>query len=344
VGELSTALAMPARIEFGELMPRGHMGRADLHAPSVYLASLSEGSRRAMKGALQIIADIVSSGRCDWQTLPWGELRFQHTQAIRTSLAEKFAVGYARKILSALRGCLKAAWRLGQIPTDEYQRAVDIEPIRGSRQLKGRQIKTRELDKLFEVCEKDKTLFGIRDTAILSMLFGGGLRRREMATFQLEDYDEEGGEVKVAKGKGNKERTTYAGRDTRDAMDDYLKVRGRDAGPMFLPIRSGRARKDGTKPTARFEMRQMNDQAIWDIIQKRVAQAGIDSLSPHDFRRSMISELIDLGVDLSTIQKIVGHANINTTAGYDRRPERAKKAAAELLRHRGGKGNAIRRR
>ena len=82
---------------------------ADRDPAVVYLARLAPGSRRTMRQALDTVANILSSGHEDSQTLAWAALRYQHTQAVRTALAERYAPATANKMLAALRGVLREA-------------------------------------------------------------------------------------------------------------------------------------------------------------------------------------------------------------------------------------------
>ncbi len=75
----------------------------------------------------------------------------------------------------------------------------------------------------------------------------------------------------------------------------------------------------------------LNPDAVLKIVKKRALQAGIESFSPHDFRRTFCSDLLDAGVDLVTVQKLAGHASPETTAKYDRRGEETKRRAVQCL-------------
>jgi hypothetical protein len=97
-----------------EVMPESALVRYEILPPdenpaAVYLASLSPSSRRSMQTALDLMAGLLTSGRCDALSLHWGALRFQHCAAVRSALAERYAPASANRRLAALRGVLKAA-------------------------------------------------------------------------------------------------------------------------------------------------------------------------------------------------------------------------------------------
>lgn len=294
----------------------------DRHPAAVYLARLAAGSRRTMGGALDVVAGLLTSYRCDKATLDWGALRYQHTAAVRALLADLYAPATANKILAALRGVLKEAWRLGYMEAEEYHRAADLPTIRGTTVPRGRAVSSGEMRLLFEACRHDNTPAGKRDAALITILYGCGLRRSEVVALDLADYEAETGALKVRSGKGNKGRVSYAGAGgSRAAIAAWLACRGKGPGPLFCPVNKGGS----------VTLRRMTDQAVRKILIKRAKEAGVASFSPHDLRRTMIGDLLDAGADISTVQRLAGHSNVTTTARYDRRGEAAKRKAAELL-------------
>lgn len=273
-----------------------------------------------MRAALDEIAGMVQPGS-DARSFPWQALRYEHTQAIRARLAERYAPATANKMLSALRGVLKACWRLGYVSAEEYQRACDIPSVRGTRLPRGRALTQGELRALFEACHQEGGAQGMRDAALLAILYGGGLRRSEVVALDLEDYSPGDGALTVRRGKGNKERIVYLAGGAKRAVEAWLEARGNAPGPLLCPIR-----KNGT-----IELRRMTAQAVLLVLQRLACKAHIPAFSPHDLRRSFISHLLDAGADIATVQKLAGHAQVTTTARYDRRGEEAKRGAVELL-------------
>ena len=290
----------------------------DKNAAAVYLARLGNGSRRTMRQALDTIAGIVSSGSADALSLPWHELRFQHTAALRSELAERYRPATTNKMLSALRGVLKTAWRLGQLDADSYRRAADLPSVNGTTLPAGRSLTSGEIAALLNTCGAEQGAKGIRDAALIGVLYSG-LRRAEVVGLDLADWDAAGA-LRVL-GKGRKERLVPLVNGARLALGDWLLIRGDEPGPLFLPVRKG----------GMVMRRRLTTQAIYHILVTRAEQAGIDALSPHDFRRTVAGDLLDAGADLVAVQKILGHASPTTTARYDRRPESAKASAMDRL-------------
>lgn len=287
-----------------------------------YLATLrSDQSRRSMAKALGVIAELVSSGTTtDPEEIPWHQLRNPHTQAVATALAERFAPSTANQRLSALRGALKAAWRAGLMDSDAYARATDVSSVRGYREPSGRALDAGELVALFTSCARDTPPVGARDAAVLALLAGAGLRRTEAAALDLIDVHFEACELRVI-GKGNRERVVPLQNGTLDALVDWVAVRGREPGPLLLAVTGGRA----------LTAMRLSGDALLRICQRRAVRAQVRNFSPHDLRRTFASSLLDAGADISAVQQLLGHASVVTTQRYDRRGERAKRQAAELV-------------
>jgi len=317
VGDLTPAPLAP------ELLPAPTAPSVplDQNPAAVYLARLAPGSRRTMRGALDTIASLLTAGRLDAEDLPWHKLRYQHTAAVRAALTEKYAPATANKHLAALRGVLKEAWRLVLMESDDYHRAVDLPGVKGSTLPKGRALSSGEIRALFDACA-DGTPGGARDAALVAALYGAGLRRSESVALDLADYEPSGGALAVREGKGRKARYAYLPAGGRAAMDAWIEVRGDEPGPLLCPVR-----KDGL-----VTVRRMSAQAVLHALRKRQELApGVAPFSPHDLRRTFIGDLLDAGADLAAAQRLAGHAQVGTTARYDRRPEEMKRRAAELL-------------
>ena len=332
-----------------------------------------------MAGRLRQVAALL--GHPDHVSVPWHLLRYQHVAALRAKLSELgLAPATVDLTLSALRGVARAAFNLELMGGDDYQRIRNVGSVRGERLPAGRAVSQGELSALMDACMADEGPAGVRDAAIIGLMYAaGGMRRSEVVALDCEDYAPDRTEIKV-RGKGGKERLAYVDNGAEDALNDWLIIRqaaelgrtgfpacqgrrgrrraekpdlprrgrglgrtgfpacqgrqgrrraekpdlprgeGRATGPLFVPINGGSAAvaaddgSSGVLPAA-----------------KARASAGVRQVSPHDLRRSCVSDLLDAGADISTVSRLVGHASVQTSARYDRRGEAAKRKAVSLL-------------
>jgi site-specific recombinase XerD len=288
---------------------------------ATYLARLAPGSRRGQLAALNTVALLINKSAADAQGINWASLTYAQTAAVRATLAERYAPNTTKRMLAALRGVLKESWRLGQMTYDDYARAADIAPVRGQLPPRGRALNEAELEALFRGCQADPTTAGIRDAAILGLLYGIGLRRSELVRLDVADFDSGDG-VLTIKGKGRQARSVYVVEETRTVLDRWLRVRGIVTGPMFFPL---------TK-SGHLVPKRLTCEGIAQILTKRARAANVERFSCHDLRRSFVTNLLDAGADLAVVQKLAGHRQISTTAIYDKRGEAAKLKAVELVR------------
>jgi len=125
---------------------------ADQRPARVYLARLAPGSRPAQAAALATMAAMLAGEGTSPDLLPWGQLRYQHTAALRQLLAERYAPATVNRHLAALRGVLREAHRLGQMGAEDYYRAADVAAVKGDRLPAGRAVAGGELRALFAAC------------------------------------------------------------------------------------------------------------------------------------------------------------------------------------------------
>jgi integrase/recombinase XerD len=322
-------------LQQGEIIPvtSGKQPPADRHPALVYLASVAPGTRPSVRSGLQVVAEILSGGRCDLFTMPWASLRAQHTMALRAELAARYAHGTANKMLAYVKGVLRASWQLELIDTDSYHRARDIKAVRGESLPRGRAVTQGELRALLEACyrtwqsDKHHSPLHERDAAFIAVLYGSCLLRPEAAALDVGDYDPSTGSLRIRAGKGNKARVAYTSAGERSLLDAWLRARAvaapgsERAGALFCPVLRG----------GHIRMRHMDPRTILEALQRRAREAGVAHLTPHDLRRSMIGDLLDAGADLATVQRLAGHSGPGTTSRYDRRGEATRARAAELL-------------
>ena len=165
-------------------------------------------------------------------------------------------------------------------------------------------LKDDELNKLFSVCKYD-TAINQRNSVIIELLYATGIRVSELVNIRLSDIDLNERIIKVL-GKGSKERLVIFNNHTKKAIDIYLN----DGYHIFNKVNSGYLilNKDGNKLSERY---------VRNIINKLVINAGLDiKISPHTFRHTFATDMLEDGSDLMTVKELLGHESLNTTSIY----------------------------
>jgi site-specific recombinase XerD len=199
-------------------------------------------------------------------------------------------------------------------------RVAGVRDVKGERDIHGRHIALEEFQVLLTTCAHDPTPAGVRDATLFTMAWSTGMRRSEIAGLKMADVQEKQAQYTLqVQGKGNKVRRAYLQRGAASWLTAWLRHRGHDLGAVFCPIRKG------GKLVAN---RGITEAALAAILGKRRRQAALaEPLTWHDFRRTFAGNLLDAGVDLVTVQKLLGHSSPVTTSNYDRRGEATKQKA-----------------
>lgn len=165
-----------------------------------------------------------------------------------------------------------------------------------------------EVFRLLERPEKEK-LSGVRDLAVLEILYSCGFRVSEVESLNVSSIDFDERLIKVT-GKGDKERIVPVGRQALTAVTDYIhatrdirKKLGYDSqdGPLFLNIKGGR----------------LSVRSIGRIVKRYACESGLTSdISPHSMRHTFATHMLDGGADLRSVQELLGHVNLSTTQKY----------------------------
>jgi site-specific recombinase XerD len=283
------------------------------------LAADSAESARAMRRCLGKIAALwAGSGEDEvvtGESRAWWLLRYEHTVRIRTLLmGQGWAPSTVNQHLTALRQVLKECRRLGLMSAEDFILATDIKGAKGHRESPRRTVHADERARLLAVCVgmEDPPVIGIRDAALVAFLYSTGCRREEAASALIERYDAGVRTLRVI-GKGDKERTVVITPAAVPHLERWLVLLGERQGPMFRPVNK----------SGRIGNRHIGPRDVGRRVNIRRVEAGLVPLSTHDLRATFAGSFLDEGGDLPQLQRVMGHANVNTSAGYDHRGDAA---------------------
>jgi integrase/recombinase XerC len=148
---------------------------------------------------------------------------------------------------------------------------------------------------------------GLRDRAILEVLYSAGLRVAELASLNVESWDADAGVLRVF-GKGRKERFAPIGRYAARALSNWLAVREPDPRAPAIQQAALFLNKRGRRLTTR---------SVGRLLEKYIRQTGLDKVTtPHTLRHSFATHLLDGGADLRSVQELLGHKSLTTTQIY----------------------------
>ena len=220
-------------------------------------------------------------------------------RARRTPAGRPYAPATVARTLVSVRGLHRFLVREGLATQDPSTQVTGPRPRRPL----PKALSVEQVERLLAAPPAD-TPAGLRDRAMLELLYASGLRISELVDLDVDDVDTARRSVRCV-GKGDLERVVPLGRTAAAAVEAW-KVRGR---PAFAP----------TTPALFCNRRggRLTRQGGWKIIKRHADAAGLgDAVSPHTLRHSFATHLLDGGADVRVVQELLGHANVNTTQIY----------------------------
>ncbi|KIQ07457.1 tyrosine-type recombinase/integrase [Pseudomonas simiae] len=291
---------------------------------TLYLTRLAPSSQLTMRYVLQDAADRLGFEDINLEDIDWHLLQPEHVIALVAALREDgYAPNTSSLYVNAVRGVMNEAWRLNLISQEHLLRMRTVKAAPGTRLSQGRNLRRSLIREMMEVCAADPRPQGLRDAAVIGILYGSGMRKSESVNLDLAQINFEERSLRVI-GKGNKELIKYAPDWAFAKLQAWLAFRREqlkegehDDSFLFNRIRRG----------SHITRERITKHAIYYIARQRGQQVGV-KIMPHDFRRSFITRVIEEH-DLSIAQKLAHHTNIQTTASYDVRDDNERRRAVD---------------
>lgn len=209
----------------------------------------------------------------------------------------------AARVVVSVRGFHRFAAAEGLTPVDP---SAHVQPPSVGRRLP-KALRYEDVERLLAACSDLESPAGLRNRALLELLYGTGVRVSEAVSLDVDDIDLMNLTVTVV-GKGERQRRLPLGGYAAKAIDDYL-IRGR---PTLALLGRGSARI-----FLNLRGAPLSRQSAWGVMRAAALGAGIESaVSPHSLRHSFATHLIERGADVRVVQELLGHASVTTTQIY----------------------------
>lgn len=223
----------------------------------------------------------------------------------RTSM-EDLAASTVNVRLAAVRKMVTEAKRNGLLSAEAAASLTDVPNVRQSGTRLGNWLSKEQARELLAVPNRS-TVKGKRDYAILAVLVGCALRRRELASLTVEDIQMRENRWVIAdlRGKGGRIRTVAVPVWVKNGINAWQTAAGIEEGPLFRSIRKGG--KVGES---------LSDWAVWAVVTEAAKEIGIENFGAHDLRRTCAKLCRKAGGDLEQIKFLLGHSSIQTTERY----------------------------
>jgi integrase/recombinase XerD len=253
--------------------------------------------------------DQLSSFLAEREVASWGAVTHDDMLAFMLFLRERrYATSTVARRTAAVKSFfsyLVAQHNIGDDPTSQIDSPkVDRYPPKA--------ISQHQMDELLELPLRSSAPEGLRDKAMLELLYATGMRVSELVALDTADMSLEGGTVRCV-GKAGRERVLPLTPTAATAVEEYLDVArsqiargaGEDTGALFLNHRGKRLTRQG----------------FWLILKGYADQVGLHDLTPHTLRHSFAAHMLDGGAELREVQERLGHASLSTTQIYTHMPE-----------------------
>lgn len=286
----------------------------------VYLNRLAVSGRRSAISQLNEAKKVF-----EWNEpidlLPFHLLTYAQLESLKLHFSEQGKS--ARTInhaLQIIKGVADTAFKLDVIDHRAMLRIKSVPSIKGKVIEKGKALTHAQANLLLGSLSKVTSRVGVRNHAVISIMLATGLRRSELCSLHINNYCPESHSILIEKGKGSKGRQQFLPNWAESVLDKWLSLRGNKKGPLFTKQGKG--------------IQPLTSDALYLIVTKKTKTILGQVFTPHDLRRTFITRLLNLNVDLLTVSKMAGHANVTTTQLYDKRGIETQRQAALALSYR----------